>query len=140
MSAQLASREGRSGDAETHLALAAELAKATGECNELNYHFGPANVTAWSVAIGVELQRGPEAVERVAADIPQLVAVLASAERRSGLHLDIARGWAQTGGDRDGEVRRRRRVRLPGARMVALAEKILARARRALRSPQLLFT
>ena len=103
-SAQLASREGRSGDADTHLALAAELANATDECNDLRCHFGPANVTAWSVAIGVELQRGPEAAERAAADIPQLVAVLASADRRSGLYLDIARGWAQAGGDRDAEV------------------------------------
>ena len=103
-SAQLASREGRRGDADIHLALAAELANATDECNDLHCHFGPANVTAWSVAIGVELQRGPEAAERAAADIPQLVAVLASADRRSGLHLDIARGWAQAGGDRDAEV------------------------------------
>jgi hypothetical protein len=45
---------------------AAELAKATGECNDLNYHFGPANVAAWSVSIGVELQRGPEAADRIA--------------------------------------------------------------------------
>ena len=46
-SAQLASREGRSGDADNHLALAAELANATGECNDLNCHFGSANVAAW---------------------------------------------------------------------------------------------
>jgi hypothetical protein len=103
-SAQLASREGRGGDADTHLALAAELATATGECNDLNYHFGPANVAAWSVSIGVELKRGPEAAERVAADIPQLVALLASADRRSYLHLDVARGWVQAGGDRDAEA------------------------------------
>ncbi|MBV9139643.1 MAG: hypothetical protein JO115_01750 [Pseudonocardiales bacterium] len=31
-------------------------------------------------------------------------AVLASAGRRSHLHLDIARGWAQAGGERDGEA------------------------------------
>jgi len=103
-SAQLASREGRGGDAATHLAQAAELAKATGECNELNYHFGPANVAAWSVSIGVELERGPDAAERAAADVPQLAAVLASADRRSYLHFDIARGWAQAGGDRDAEA------------------------------------
>ena len=48
-SAQLSSREGRGRDADTHLAQAAELAKATGECNDLNYHFGPANVAAWPV-------------------------------------------------------------------------------------------
>ncbi|MGH3799739.1 MAG: helix-turn-helix domain-containing protein [Pseudonocardiaceae bacterium] len=103
-SAQLSSRQGRSGDAETHLAQAAELAQATGECNDLNYHFGSANVAAWSVSIGVELERGPDAAERAAADVPRLAAVLASADRRSGLHLDIARGWAQAGGDRDGEA------------------------------------
>jgi hypothetical protein len=103
-SAQLYSREGRCGDADTHLTQAAELADATGECNDLNYHFGSANVAAWSVSIGVELERGPDAAERVAADVPRLVAALASADRRSGLHLDIARGWAQAGGDRDAEA------------------------------------
>jgi hypothetical protein len=103
-SAQLSSREGRSGDADTHLTQAAELADATGECNDLNYHFGSANVAAWSVSIGVELERGPDAAERVTTDVPRLVAALASADRRSGLHLDIARGWAQAGGDRDAEA------------------------------------
>lgn len=103
-SAQLSSREGRRGDADAHLAQAAELARATGECNDLNYHFGSANVAAWSVSIGVELGRGPDAAERVTAEVPRLVGVLASADRRSGLHLDIARGWAQAGGDRDAEA------------------------------------
>ncbi len=103
-SAQLSSREGRSSDADTHLTQAAELANATGECNDLNYHFGSANVAAWSVSIGVELECGPDAAERVTADVPRLVAVLASADRRSGLHLDLARGWAQAGGDRDAEA------------------------------------
>jgi transcriptional regulator with XRE-family HTH domain len=99
-SAQLSSRQGRSGDADAHLAQAAELASATGECNDLNFHFGSASIAAWSVSIGVELQRGPTTAERVAANVPQMAAVLASAERRSGLHLDLARGWAQGGGDR----------------------------------------
>lgn len=103
-SAQLSSRQGRSGDADIHLARAVELARATGECNDLNYHFGSANVAAWSVSIGIELQRGPEAAERVAADVPQMAAVLASADRRSGLHLDLARGWGQASGDRDTEA------------------------------------
>jgi len=103
-SAQLASRRGRSGDAQAHLAQAEELATATGECNDLNYHFGSASVAAWSVSIGVELEHGPEAAERVTPDVPQLAAVLGSAERRSGLHLDIARGWAQAEGARDAEV------------------------------------
>jgi CO/xanthine dehydrogenase Mo-binding subunit len=48
-SAQLSSRDRRSGDADAHLAQAAELAMATGECNALNHHFGSANVAAWSV-------------------------------------------------------------------------------------------
>ncbi|MBV9163497.1 MAG: helix-turn-helix domain-containing protein [Pseudonocardiales bacterium] len=103
-SAELASHEGRGGDADTQLAQATELARATGECNDLNYHFGPANVAAWSVAIGVELERGSEAAERAAADVSQWAAVLASADRRSFLHVDIARGWAQAGGDRDAEA------------------------------------
>jgi hypothetical protein len=103
-SAQLSSRERRSGDADTHLTQAAELARATGECNDLNYHFGSASVAAWSVSIGVELERGPDAAERIRTDVPRLIAVLASAERRSGLHLDIARGWAQAGGDLDAEA------------------------------------
>ncbi len=103
-SAQLSSRQGRSGDADAHLAQAVELASATGECNDLNYHFGSVNVAAWSVSIGVELQRGPDAAEQAAANVPQMAAVLASADRRSGLHLDLARGWAQSGGDRDAEA------------------------------------
>lgn len=103
-SAQLASRERRGSDADAHLAQAAELARYTGECNDLNFHFGSANVAAWSVAIGVELERGPEAAERVTPEVPRLAEVLASADRRCGLHLDIARGWAQAGGDRDAEA------------------------------------
>jgi transcriptional regulator with XRE-family HTH domain len=103
-SAQLASREGRGGDAETHLAQARELAAATGERNSLNYHFGPSSVAAWAVSIGVELERGPVAAEQVTADVPRMAAVLASAERRSGLHLDLARAWTQAEGNRDTEA------------------------------------
>ncbi len=103
-SAQLASREGRAGDADTHLEQAAELAQRTGECNDLNFHFGSANVTAWSVSIAVELQRGPVAAERTALDTPRLAGVLGSADRRAGLHFDLARGWAQTEGARDAEA------------------------------------
>ena len=103
-SAQLSARTGRSGDAGTHLEQAAELARYTGECNDLNFHFGPGNVAAWSVSIGVELDRGPDAAERAAVEVPRLAAVLASADRRCGLHFDLARGWAQAGGDRDVEA------------------------------------
>jgi hypothetical protein len=70
----------------------------------LNYHFGSANVAAWSVSIGIELQRGPEAAERVTANAPQMAVVLASADRRSGLHLDLARGYGQAEGGRDSEA------------------------------------
>jgi transcriptional regulator with XRE-family HTH domain len=103
-SAQLASREGRASDADTHLEQAAELAQRTGERNDLNFHFGSANVTAWSVSIAVELQRGPVAVEQTTLDTPRLTAVLGSADRRAGLHLDLARGWAQAEGARDVEA------------------------------------
>jgi hypothetical protein len=64
-----------------------------------NFHFGPGNVAAWSVAIGVELERGPDVAERIAPEVPRLTAVLSSADRRSGLHFDIARGM--------GTIRRR---------------------------------
>jgi hypothetical protein len=63
-------------------------AKATGECNDLNYHFGSASVAAWSMSIRVELERGPDAAERAAADVPRLAAVLVSAERRSRVTLN----------------------------------------------------
>jgi hypothetical protein len=56
--AKLAAREGRAANAATHLTEARELAEATGERNAYHYHFGPANVAAWSLAIGVELERG----------------------------------------------------------------------------------
>jgi hypothetical protein len=67
---------------------AAELAKATGECNDLNYHFGPANVAAWSVSIGVELQRGPETADRIARE---LVLTLDRRARRRVWELDSLR-------------------------------------------------
>jgi hypothetical protein len=52
----------------------------------------------------VELGHGLDAAERVTAEVPRLVEVLASADRRSGLHLDIARGWAKAEGDREAEA------------------------------------
>lgn len=100
LSAQLASRESRRGEAETHLAEAADLARATGERNTLAWHFGPANVAAWSLAIAVEQGNGPDAAERLEADPVRPV----SAGRRSRLHLDLARAYAQTEGARDTDV------------------------------------
>lgn len=98
--AQLAAREGRAADADTHLVEARELARVTGERNAYHYHFGPANVAAWSLAIAVELERGPSAAETLDAS-PAVLAALGSADRRAGLHLDLSRAYAQSGGDRD---------------------------------------
>jgi transcriptional regulator with XRE-family HTH domain len=100
LAAQLAGRNGHPGDADTHLAEAADLAHATGERNTLAWHFGPANVAAWSLAIAVERGEGPSHAERLDAD----PVMPASAGRRSRLHLDLARGYAQAEGDRDGEA------------------------------------
>ncbi|HET9256830.1 MAG TPA: helix-turn-helix transcriptional regulator [Pseudonocardiaceae bacterium] len=98
--AQLAAREGRPGEADTHLAEARQLAELTGERNAYRFHFGPANVSAWSLAIAVELERGPSVAERL--DIsPTMFAALNSADRRAGFHLDLSRAYAQAGGDRD---------------------------------------
>lgn len=102
-SAQLAARLGDANDARDHLSGAREIAARTGEHNHLNYHFGPANVAAWSIAIGVELQDGPATVDRLKIG-PEMFAALSSADRRGGLHLDLARAYAQAGGDRDKEA------------------------------------
>ncbi|MPZ65597.1 MAG: helix-turn-helix domain-containing protein [Pseudonocardiaceae bacterium] len=59
LSAQLAARKGRPDEADARISEAAGLAVHTGERNTLQWHFGPANVAAWSLAIGVETQRGP---------------------------------------------------------------------------------
>ncbi len=100
LSAQLAAREGRADEADARISEAAALADHTGERNALQWHFGPANVTAWSLAIGVETQRGPAVAERIEANPPEP----ASVGRRSRLHLDLARAWAQADGSRDGEA------------------------------------
>jgi transcriptional regulator with XRE-family HTH domain len=98
--AHLAAREGRAADADTHLTEARQLAKATGERNAYHYHFGPANVAAWSLAIAVELERGPSVVNSLDAS-PATLAALESADRRAGFCLDLSRAYAQSGGDRD---------------------------------------
>jgi hypothetical protein len=101
--AQLAARENQAAEADTHLAEARQLAKATGERNAYHYHFGPANVAAWSLAIAVELDRGPTATETLDASSATLAA-LGSADRRAGVHLDLSRAYAQSGGDRDAQA------------------------------------
>jgi transcriptional regulator with XRE-family HTH domain len=98
--AQLAARDSRAAEADTHLAEAHQLAKATRERNAYHYHFGPANVAAWSLAIAVELERGPSVAETLDAS-PATLAALGSADRRAGVHLDLSRAYAQSGGDRD---------------------------------------
>ncbi|HEY6423230.1 MAG TPA: helix-turn-helix transcriptional regulator [Pseudonocardiaceae bacterium] len=100
LAAQLAGRNGHPGEADTHLAEAADLAHATGERNTLTWHFGPANVAAWSLAIAVERGNGPSHAERLDADPVRP----GSAGRRSRLHFDLARGYAQAEGGRDNEA------------------------------------
>jgi transcriptional regulator with XRE-family HTH domain len=99
-SAQMAAKDHRADEAQDHLAAARDLARHTGEKNRLWFSFGPANVRAWSLSVAVELERGPamaEQVERTAGYTKGLVA----ADRRAALHFDLARAYAQAGGDRD---------------------------------------
>lgn len=100
LGAQIAVREGRADDADTHLTEAASLAEATGERNTLSWHFGPANVAAWSLAIAVERGDGPGRAEQLDANPVTPL----SAGRCSRLHLDLARGYAQAEGARDSEA------------------------------------
>ena len=100
LAAQLAGRDGRAGDADAHLAQAEDLAQATGERNTLAWHFGPANVAAWGLSIAVERGDGPGHAERLDAN----PVTPTSAGRRSRLHFDLARGYAQAEGDRDNEA------------------------------------
>jgi hypothetical protein len=98
--AQMAAKDHRADDAEAHLAAARDLAEHTGEQNRLWFSFGPANVRAWSLSVAVELERGPamaEQIERTGGYSDGLVA----ADRRAALHFDLARAYAQAGGDRD---------------------------------------
>lgn len=103
--ARAAARAQRADDAQAHLAEAAQLAERTGERNGFGQHFGPTNVATWRVPVGIELGDGPRAAEE-ATRIGVTVDTLSSAERSSSAHLDLARGWAQAGGDRDAEALR----------------------------------
>jgi transcriptional regulator with XRE-family HTH domain len=98
--ALLGARSGDRDTATTHLAEAALLAERTGERNTQLQHFGPVNVALWRVALAVDLGDGPAAVERLESE-PIPVEVLGSPLRTANLSLDVARGWAQAGGDRD---------------------------------------
>ncbi|MER6759595.1 MULTISPECIES: helix-turn-helix domain-containing protein [Amycolatopsis] len=95
-----AARSGRTEDAHSHLAEARRLAQRTGERNGLMQHFGPANVSAWTLAIGVELGEGPAVVERVQRDSVDL-GVFDSPNRVAAWHYDLARALAQDEGPRD---------------------------------------
>ena len=57
--ALLSARDGRPGDAGTHLDEADSLAAHTGERNHMRYHFGPSNVAAWKLTVAVENGTGP---------------------------------------------------------------------------------
>lgn len=103
--ATLAARDGRTGDAETHLDEATDLAAFTGERNHMLYHFGPTNVAAWRLTVAVESDRGAEEAERFA-EAPVDFDVLGSADRVASVHFDLARAYAQAGGARDAEALR----------------------------------
>jgi transcriptional regulator with XRE-family HTH domain len=98
--ALLAARTGDRDGVTTHLSEAASLAKRTGERNTQLQHFGPINVALWKMALAVDLGDGAAAAEAVEAD-PIPVELLGSPLRLANLSLDVARGWAQAGGDRD---------------------------------------
>jgi hypothetical protein len=99
-SAQMSAKDHRADDAEAHLGAARELAEWTGERNRLWFSFGPANVRAWSLSVAVELGNGPAVAEKIE-ETPGYADGLATADRRSALHFDIARAYAQAKGDRD---------------------------------------
>lgn len=98
-----AARAHRAADAHDHLREAEAIARRTGERNTMRLHFGPTNVALWSLAIGVELEDGPAAYDRVTAH-PINVEALGSADRVAFLHFDLARALAQGQGTRDAET------------------------------------
>jgi transcriptional regulator with XRE-family HTH domain len=101
--ALVSARDGRADNAAEHLAEASSLASHTGEQNHLRYHFGPTNVAAWDLTIGVEAGTGPQAAERFTA-APIDLSVFGSRDRESSVWFDVARAWAQAEGSRDGDV------------------------------------
>ena len=78
------------------------MAHRVGERNGMRQHFGPTNVAAWHVSIGVELSEGAKAYEDATA-APIGIDALGSRERASSLHFDFARALAQENGPRDGD-------------------------------------
>jgi hypothetical protein len=101
--ARTAARQQHAEDAHAHLDEAAHIAGRVGERNGMRQHFGPTNVAAWRVSIGVELAEGAKIYEDVMA-APIDIATLGSRERSSSLHFDLARVLAQENGKRDADV------------------------------------
>jgi len=101
--ARIAARQQHAEEAHAHLDEAAHIADRVGERNGMRQHFGPTNVAAWRVSIGVELAEGAKVYEDATA-APIDIAVLDSRERSSSLHFDFARLLAQEGGARDADV------------------------------------
>jgi hypothetical protein len=69
----------------------------------MRQHFGPTNVAAWRVSIGVELAEGAQVYEHARA-VPIDIDALGSRERSSSMHFDLARVLAQEEGPRDGDA------------------------------------
>jgi transcriptional regulator with XRE-family HTH domain len=101
--ARIAARQQRADEAHAHLDEAMRIADKVGERNGMRQHFGPTNVAAWRVSIGVELTEGAKAYEEATA-APIGIDALGSRERASSLHFDFARALAQEGGPRDAEA------------------------------------
>lgn len=99
--ARAAARRRRAEDAHAHLDSAAEIAARTGEHNGFAQHFGPTNVAAWRLTIGIELGEGARVAEE-ALRAPVAIETLGSRERSSSFHFDLARALVQGGKDRDG--------------------------------------
>jgi hypothetical protein len=99
-SAQTAARSGSSDNAHSHLDEADRIAQRVGECNALRRHFGPTNIAAWRLAVGVELNEGARAYAD-ATSLPINVQTLGSSERTAALHLAFSRALAQENGQRD---------------------------------------
>jgi transcriptional regulator with XRE-family HTH domain len=102
-SAQCAARGNQHDDAQAHLTEAEKIATRIGEHNGLRMHFGPTNVAAWRLGVGIELGEGGRAYE-LATRMPLDVAALNSHERSAALHFDSARALVQDGPNRDAEA------------------------------------
>ena len=98
--AQTAARSQSSDDAHSHLDEADRIAQRVGERNALRRHFGPTNIAAWRLAVGIELNEGARAYAD-ATSLPINVQTLGSNERTAALHLDFSRALAQEDGQRD---------------------------------------